>query len=151
VPICLLMVILAACSKDKYQTKPTIRIKDQSRVVPFDSEAIFYINLEFTDKEGDLSSDKDSAIYYKPIMLNTRSVIGGSEYPEAYAAFPDFPDKTKGEIEIRMEQVFFYRQIQNNQGGNDANDTLIFKIAITDRAGNTSDTLTSEPIILLGQ
>lgn len=150
-PLSLFIVLLAACGKDKFETKPTIKVKNQSRVVPFDSEATFFINLEYTDKEGDLSGIRDSSIYYQAFMLNTRSVIGGPNYPLVVASLPEFPEKRKGEIEIRLEQVFFYRQIQANQGGNDANDTLVFKIAIKDKAGNTSDTVTTAPIVLLGQ
>jgi len=29
------------------------------------------------------------------------------------------------------------------------NDTLVFRIAVTDKGGNKSDTLTSEPIVIL--
>lgn len=151
VPLLLLLVTFAACSKDKFETKPTLKVKNQSRVVPADNEAIFSVTLEYTDKEGDLSGIRDSSVYYQPVLLNVRQVLGGSNYPVGYASFPEFPEKRSGEIEIRMERVFYYRPIQSNQGGNDSNDTLVFRIAIKDRAGNVSDTITTEPIILLGE
>jgi hypothetical protein len=50
-----------------------------------------------------------------------------------------------------MDRFAYYKQIQNNQGGDDFNDTLVFRIAIKDKAGNVSDTVTTEPIVLLGQ
>jgi hypothetical protein len=151
VPLFILLVTFAACSKDKFETKPTLTVKNQSRVVPADNEAIFFVNLEFTDKEGDLSGIRDSSIYYQAVLLNVRSVIGGPNYPPAFGSLPEFPEKRSGEIELRLDRFAYYKQIQNNQGGNDANDTIVFRIAVKDRAGNVSDTVTTEPIVLLGQ
>ncbi|MBL7769807.1 MAG: hypothetical protein JNK20_12565 [Flavipsychrobacter sp.] len=151
VPLFILLVTFAACSKDKFETRPTIKIKSQSRVVPADNEAIFSVTLEYTDKEGDLSGIRDSSVYYQAVLQNVRSVLGGSNYSADYPSLPEFPERRSGEIEIRMERVFYYRPIQNNQGGNDSNDTLIFRIAVKDRAGNVSDTITTAPIVLLGQ
>ncbi|WP_290712410.1 hypothetical protein [Flavihumibacter sp. CACIAM 22H1] len=151
VPLLLIVVVVAACGKDNFNTKPSLKLKNQSRVVPADNEAIFFVNVEFADKEGDLSGIRDSSIYFQAFLLNVRSVIGGPNYPPAYASLPEFPDKRKGEIELRLDRFAYYKQIQSNQGGNDANDTLVVKIAIKDKAGNVSDTLTSDPIVLLGQ
>ncbi len=151
VPLSLLLLVIAACGKDNYNTKPSLKLKDQSRVVPADNEAIFSVTLEYTDKEGDLSGVRDSSVYYQAVLQNVRSVVGGPNYPAAFESFPEFPEKRKGEIELRMIRFAYYKQIQNNQGGTDANDTIVFKIAIKDKAGNVSDTLTTEPIVLLGQ
>ncbi|GAB2655139.1 hypothetical protein GCM10027036_05640 [Flavihumibacter cheonanensis] len=151
VPLFILLVTIAACSKDKFETKPTLTVKNQSRVVPADNEAIFFVTLEYTDKEGDLSGVRDSSIYYQAVLQNVRSVIGGPNYPPAFGSLPEFPEKRSGEIELRLDRFAYYKQIQNNQGGNDANDTIVFRIAVKDRAGNVSDTVTTEPIVLLGQ
>lgn len=151
VPLFILLVTFAACSKDKFETKPTLTVKNQSRVVPADNEAIFFVTLEYTDKEGDLSGIRDSSIYYQAVLQNVRSVIGGPNYPPAFGSLPEFPEKRSGEIELRLDRFAYYKQIQNNQGGNDANDTIVFRIAVKDRAGNVSDTVTTEPIVLLGQ
>lgn len=143
---------LVACDKSKLDTRPSISIKSQSRVVPPINEAIFSITLEYADKEGDLSGIRDdSSIYYQGFLQNVRQVVGNPNYLPVFVSFPEFPEKSRGEFVIEMLRSSFYREIQNNQGGNDSNDTLIFKIAIKDRAGNVSDTVTSEPIILLGQ
>ena len=150
-PLFILLVTIAACSKDKFETKPSLKLKSQSRIVPADNEAIFSVTLEYTDKEGDLYGPRDSSVYYQAVLLNVRSVIGGPNYPPAYASLPEFPDKRSGEIEIRMDRFAYYKQIQNNQGGDDFNDTLVFSIVIKDKAGNLSDTVTTEPIVLLGQ
>jgi hypothetical protein len=151
VPLFILLVTIAACSKDKFETKPTLTVKNQSRIVPADNEAIFFVTLEYTDKEGDLSGVRDSSIYYQAVLQNVRSVIGGPNYPPAFGSLPEFPEKRSGEIELRLDRFAYYKQIQNNQGGNDANDTIVFRIAVKDRAGNVSDTVTTEPIVLLGQ
>lgn len=151
VPLILIIVAVAACGKDNFNTKPSLKLKNQSRVVPADNEAVFFVNAEYTDKEGDLSGIRDSSIYFQAVLLNVRSVIGGPNYPAAYASLPEFPDKRSGEIELRLDRFAYYKQIQANQGGTDANDTIVIRIAIKDKAGNVSDTLTSDPIVLLGQ
>ena len=147
--LCLALLVFA-CSKDNVETKPSLRVKSTNTDVVVPGSALV-VTLGFTDKEGDLSGPRDSSVYYQAVLLNVRSVIGGPNYPAAYASLPEFPDKRSGEIEIRMDRFAYYKQIQNNQGGNDFNDTLVFRIAIKDKAGNVSDTVTTEPIVLLGQ
>ena len=47
------MAFLIACNKDKFQTKPQLRIKSVNQTtVPVNGSAIF--RIEFTDKEGDV-------------------------------------------------------------------------------------------------
>ena len=151
VPALLILTVCYACSKDKYRTKPSLEVVDQTSIVAPDNEATFYIKLKFTDKEGDLSGVRDSSVFYQAQLLNVRTVVGGPNYPAVYESMPEFPEKKSGEIELRMIRFNYYKEINTNQGGNDKNDTLIFRIAVKDKGGNVSDTVTSAPIILLGQ
>ncbi|GAO43414.1 hypothetical protein FPE01S_02_05190 [Flavihumibacter petaseus NBRC 106054] len=141
---------ISACGKDKFETKPTLELKSQSSVVPFDPEIAFSITMKFTDKEGDLSGLRDSSIVYFPVWLNVREPQ--FPYPVAYSTLPEFPDNKSGEIELRLSQLDYYRDFLQTQPPDvDKNDTIQFKVVVKDKAGNVSDTLTTNPIVLLGQ
>ncbi|ULQ53530.1 hypothetical protein [Flavihumibacter fluvii] len=150
-PILLLLASFSACQKNSYQTRPSLKLIDQSSVVPADNDAQFLIKLEFTDKEGDLPDAADSSVVYTAVALNVRKLDGGNEYPFEYTRLPDFPDKTSGELEIRPFRRNYYRAVTNPGPDEDSNDTIVMKILIKDRAGNASDTLTTGPIVLLGE
>lgn len=153
-PVFVLLVLITACEKSSFKAKPQLKMVSQSSVVPFSTDAIFSITCKFTDKEGDLSGASDSSLIYTAKALNKRRIDYGSfdtSYAVVYTKLPDFPDKTSGEIEIQFQQPNYYRPIKNQDPGTDGNDTLVFKVLVKDRAGNISDTLTSGPIVLLGQ
>jgi hypothetical protein len=142
----LALVLFVACSKDKYQDKPTIEIKsvDPSQV-PLNSP--LQMVLSFTDKQGDL----DSVFLYK-VRLNSKVK------PVKPANFfnyklPTFPEKSKGEIKITMDYNLdlVAAVTPNTQVGapNDKEpDTLAFKIIVKDKAGNFSDTTVTDPIVV---
>ncbi len=136
-----IIFILAACGKDSFQTKPQIKIKSfNGNVLPVGSELI--MNLEFTDKEGDLGEGK---LVYIPRRLNRRplpqSVPG---YDSVVNILPDFPNKSKGEMEIRLNYNFLHKSDIEN-------DTIHFRFVAVDRAGNKSDTLVSDRFVILRQ
>src|SRR5687768_5025356 len=90
--------IFVACSKDSFETKPKIDIKSATpKVVPQNGSMI--INLDFTDKEGDLE-----AVYIWKTRLNkiVRPTVRDSISP----AIPDFPKNQKGEIELNLDYQF---------------------------------------------
>ena len=149
--ILFLSALVAACDKNSFQTKPSLTLEDQSTGVPADNEAIFMIRLKYTDKEGDLGRASDSSLVYTAKALNVRKLVGGSDYPFEYTRLPDFPDKTSGEIEIRALRLNYYKDLVNPGTDQDKNDTIVMKIVVKDRAGNTSDTLTTGPIVLFGE
>lgn len=144
----LVLVVLVACNKDKYQTKPQISIKSVGAdVVPVNSG--LNIVLSFTDKEGDISD----SLYIKKIRLN-KTVVATLRDSLKYK-IPDFPDYSKGEINLQLDY-------QNNlisainpppiQGSNPSKpqpDTLLFQIWIHDKAGHVSDTVTSKQVVIL--
>jgi hypothetical protein len=146
VPILSTVIIIAACSKNKYNTRPSLEVVDESSVVPRDGQ--IFVRLNFTDKEGDVARD---SIYYQPELLNVRRPVGPREYAGVKDPLPDFPDKTKGEIELRLDHFLYYKEIADNRPGVDKNDTLIIRFVLKDRAGNVSDTAVSGQIVLLDQ
>jgi hypothetical protein len=142
------LLVVMACNKDKYQTKPQISIKSTSTdVVPANSGLT--IVLSYTDKEGDISD----SLYIKKVRLN-KTVVPTLRDSLKYK-IPDFPDYSKGEITLALDY-------QNNLvsainpppivGSNPSKpqpDTLLFKFWIRDKAGHVSDTVTTDPITII--
>jgi hypothetical protein len=144
----LALILFIACSKDKFQDTPSVEIKS---INPTQVQAIsgsyMEIDLEFTDKQGDL----DSVILYK-LRLNSRVKPLVNANTLAYK-LPDFPDKSKGEIKVTLQQAteLIAAVTPNVQLGapNDKEpDTIVFKIVVKDKAGNVSDTTTTEQLVI---
>ena len=142
--ICLIAIL--ACSKDKFETKPQLKfISKNTNIVGINSN--LRIVLEFTDKEGDVN---DSLLVVRQ-RLNRRGPVTmpASPYP-----IPKFPATKKGEFEVTLEYQFGLifglsplRIIGSNPAQNEP-DTLNLKFVARDKAGNKSDTLTVENIIV---
>lgn len=147
--LCLLFVIAIGCGKDKFQTKPTISIKSLSAdFIPLNGSLV--VTLECTDKEGDV---QDSVILIKR-RLNKR-VVATIRDTLRYK-FPVFPSTPRTEILLTLD----YQSILSAQnppfipGSNPAQrelDTLQLKFAVKDKAGNVSDTITSEQVRVFRQ
>ena len=145
---CFVLVVLFACSKDKYQTAPQISIKSISNtVVPVNGGTT--ITLSYTDKEGDIS---DSLFFVKKRLNQT--VVKTTRDTIAYK-IPDFPNYDKGEIDMALTYIFDLQSAETPppiQGSNPSvpqPDTLVLKIWIHDKAGHTSDTVTTGQIVVI--
>jgi len=141
-----LVITTVACNKDRFQTKPTIRLKSISDFVPLNGN--FQLTLECTDKEGDV---QDSLIIIKK-RLNKR-VVATLRDTIRYK-FPIFPKNTRTEVQALVE----YQHILSADsppfipGANPPRrepDTLILRLAVRDMAGNTSDTIDSPVIYII--
>ena len=143
------IIIAVACNKDKFQTKPTIKIKSlNTEYVPLNGKLI--IKLECTDKEGDV---QDSVIIIKR-RLNRR-VVPTLRDTIRYK-FPDFPNTPRTEViaTLDYQTILSAQNPPNIPGSNPPQkelDTLILKMAVRDRAGHISDTITSNQIIVFRQ
>ncbi|MFZ1264201.1 MAG: hypothetical protein WAT34_11905 [Chitinophagaceae bacterium] len=143
------VVAVLACNKDKFLTKPTIKIKSiNSDFIPLNGTLL--LSLECTDKEGDV---RDSVIIIKQRQnLRVRPTIRDTiRFP-----FPVFPVNTRTEIQVSLD----YQNILSASnppfipGSNPPQrelDTLILRLAVRDKAGNTSDTINSPRIIVFRQ
>ncbi len=146
----LLIVALAACNKDKFQTKPQIKIKSQSSEV-VGPNTFLRVVLEFTDKEGDL--ELDSAIVLRKQRLNKR-VVTPTLRDVVYLELPQFPNNNLGEIELDLDYQNHLISAQtppNIPGTNPQrkeSDTLRLKFVLKDKAGNVSDTAETNVIVL---
>ena len=144
----IVLVVLLACNKDKYQTKPQISLKSTSTNVVAANSGLQVV-LSFTDKEGDISD----TLYIKKLRLN-KTVVATLRDSLKYK-IPDFPNYSKGEIDLALDY-------QNNlisainpppiPGSNPTQlqpDTILLKFWIHDKAGHVSDTVTTGQITVI--
>jgi hypothetical protein len=142
----LVIALLIACGKDKFQTKPQLRIKSVNQTtVPVNGSAIF--RIEFTDKEGDVID----SFFVRRLRLNNRVVPTVRD--SFWSLIPDFPKAQKGDIVLTLTYQNAISAINPpNQLGvvppRKESDTLIFKFLAIDHAGNRSDTVVSDRIIV---
>lgn len=134
----LIVFVVFACNKDKFQTKPRIEIKDYNSKEIHENQSLV-IRMNYFDKEGDLGQAPITGIINR---INLLPVSPGLDKADTIrSALPVFPDKDNGEISFRLEYGFLKESIIEN-------DTLVFKFTVTDRAGNSSDTITSDKVII---
>lgn len=142
-----LVFTFIACNKDKFQTKPTISIKSiNTEVVP--QNGTFIITLECTDKEGDV---EDSLILIKK-RLNRRVVTTVRD--TLRFKIPTFPANSRTEIQavLDYQNILSALNPPNIPGSNPLQrelDTLVLRMAVRDKAGNTSDTVESRQIYVI--
>lgn len=139
-----LIILLVACGKDKFETKPKLEIKDYSTKELFQGQDL-RIRLNYFDKEGDLG---DGAIVAIRRRLNALPLgLGDADLPDTFPnqnnpiPLPEFPDRETGEIRFQLNWDRLKESFTQN-------DTVIFRFAVADKAGNKSDTIESEQIVI---
>jgi hypothetical protein len=136
-----LTTLLIACGKDKFETKPKLEIKDYSSKEIFQGQTLT-IRLNYFDKEGDLGGAPVIGILKR---LNILPLPPGQDKVDTFLNnLPKFPKKDNGEITFQLGYNFLNEGIPPNG----ENDTLVFRFAVTDLAGNKSDTITTDQIVI---
>ncbi|MEO5594695.1 MAG: hypothetical protein ABIR15_10405 [Chitinophagaceae bacterium] len=142
------LIVLLACNKDKFQTKPQIQLKSISAtVVPINGD--LNITLTYTDKEGDISD----TLFIKKERLN-KTVVATIRDSIKYK-IPDFPNYDKGEIglaldyENNLKSAITPPPIPGSNPSKPQPDTLNIKIWIHDKAGNVSDTVSTGQVVII--
>jgi hypothetical protein len=131
---------LLACDKDKFETKPHIEIESyNTKELPPNANLV--MNLNFTDKEGDLGNGQFT---YIPVRINRRRLPQDQDYVPIPLPIPEFNDHNKGEFELKIEWKFLHKSDREN-------DTINFKFVAVDREVNSSDTVTSDQVVILRQ
>ena len=153
----MLIVAAASCSKDKFNTKPGLKLKEtRGNYIPYDPDGTTNYTvqfvLEYTDAEGDIAN----------VPLAIRKISSSApddECPFNSGREPFFTDSTsfllpadvpasanqKGEIIITISNEFdLVRPISCN--GTDTLEEATYKFWFKDQAGNVSDTVTTGPI-----
>jgi hypothetical protein len=137
--------LFVSCSKGKFETKPRLEIKSyNTKVVPLHGQLVIHVN--FFDKEGDLGGGDFFAARYR---LNIRPLTGSDvnladtlDAAHGYTV-PVFPATDQGSIDLTFDHDSFLKESVFE------NDTIYFRIAVTDKAGHKSDTVSTDPIVIL--
>ena len=66
----------------------------------------------------------------------------GHPNPNNPTALPDFPPTDQGELTFQLD----YNSLKES---NFENDTVIFRFVVTDKAGNTSDTIQTDQLVII--
>ncbi|MFT3946181.1 MAG: hypothetical protein QM763_04330 [Agriterribacter sp.] len=139
---------IVSCGKDKFNSKPTLTLKETSgNYVPLGNYAVKF-TLEYTDAEGDIGGQplcvqKLSSSYpcvnsnYDPTYIDT-----AGQFFVIPATLPESSNQ-KGEIVVTLSDILLNR-IRCTE--DDTLEDATFKFWFKDRAGNVSDTVTS-PVI----
>ncbi len=140
--VALIACAVVACSKDKFKTQPQIEIKSYNTKVVAPSQNLV-ITLHFTDKQGDISNGE---FVFFPVRTNLKPPPPNTTtYDDSVSRpIPQFPDNTQGEIQFTLP--YSYLHISSSE-----NDSLYLKFTAVDRAGNKSDTIQSDNIVVLYQ
>jgi hypothetical protein len=138
VPLSILLAfVLVACGKDKFETKPRIEIKSYSSKEIHQGESL-RIRLNYYDKEGDLDEGTFTAIRDRLNQLP----LGPVDLADSFGSLlPKFPPKDQGEINFQIE----YGRLKESTI---ENDTMVFRFYASDKAGNKTDTITSDKIVV---
>jgi len=149
--VSILTILMTACNKDQFTTKPQLEFDNvNTNVVAVGSD--FIITLKYRDKEGDIQD----SIYVERHAVNCTDTLRA-----LYAIPSNVPKIKNGEGEIVISYSYggdfpAFELIGDPVCGlNDppdapkVNDTCIYRFALSDRAGNTSDTISSPPIVIL--
>ncbi|MCS3798829.1 hypothetical protein [Niastella sp. OAS944] len=141
------IVLFVACSKDKFETKPTLTIKSFSpNPVPENSPLV--IELEYTDKEGDIASG-DSALFVRRYRINQKKVAITLRDSFWMPLPDDVPKKTKGTIRLTFQyQADVVSASDPGSGTDKAPDSLIYRFAVRDKAQHVSDTVESGILVV---
>ena len=135
---------LVACTKDKYTTKPQLKYKSVNTRVLNRNQTLTF-SLEVTDLQGDLQD----SLWIQEIVRNCPAGGGTSRYK-----IPDFTavKNFKGDVEICYSYglnlgcpAIIEPRCQNR------NDSATYRFWIQDKAKNTSDTITSDEVVIVQQ
>ena len=142
-PVAGLMLILSmglfACNKGKFKTNPSLEITGYKEKTVTRTGSLI-INLRFTDKQGDLPN---GAFVYIPIRLNARPLPPLiPNYDSVKLVVPTFPDNSDGTFQLNLPWINIHKSDIEN-------DTIKMRFVVVDRAGNKSDTVNSDQLVIL--
>ncbi len=150
--ICFIVIVIAGCGKDKFDTRPSLKFKSISSYnIP--RGALFEIRLEYTDAEGDLDVSDSSLIINRTVA---RCASATANFKTN--ALPPIPatKNSSGEIVIRYENGT-QNHTSEGYGSYTASlcntvaniDTTTFRFYIRDKAKHVSDTIVIDRPVLI--
>jgi hypothetical protein len=128
--LCGSLLVLAACNKDKFQTKPQIdSVKAEGNFVPL--SGTLGVTMKYTDKEGDVDS-----FYVIRQRLNQKGPV-----TTRLAYKVPVKNETQGDISLTLSyQSDLILNLPILGGTVKESDTLRLSFILKDKAGNRSDT-----------
>lgn len=140
------MALLAGCNKDKFETKPQITLKEiGDRNVPY--LGTLRVVLNFTDKQGDV----DDTLFVRRYRTNLRTTATVRD--SLKIKVPEFPDRNQGDLvlDLTYQNYLISAAAPPNcptcPNGKEP-DSLTYKFVLKDKAGNYSDTLVVDGIVV---
>jgi hypothetical protein len=142
IPALLITATLAivSCSKSGSGSKPTLKLQSINTTVQVGGNlnALF----SFSTSSADLSQGTFVAIRNR---LNQIPLPPGTQNTDTLTGVvPQFPSVTKGQFQYSLPYSYLHESDVEN-------DTIVFKFAVVDPAGISSDTLTTPQIVVLFQ
>jgi hypothetical protein len=141
----LVVSLLAACSKDKYQTRPQLKFKNSNTKVLKQNEFLTF-TLEVTDAEGDIQD----SMWIEQIVRNCANRTFKTK-----VKMPDFTATKNIKAEIELNYVYGSLDPNNpkfvpiTHSACRTNDSTIFRFYLKDKANNMSDTAVSHEVVLI--
>lgn len=136
--VLILCLLLFACSKNKPNAHLQIEVASYNTKVIAPQQDLV-IQLKFTDKDGDISGGK---FVYLPIHTNRRPLPPDLVLAPVASTIPQFPNATSGFLQLKLPWNYLNRSPVEN-------DTFYFRFVAVDRAGNNSDTVNSDRVVVL--
>lgn len=144
----ILVFAVTSCGKDRFESKPRLTLKSQSAsVVP--AQGNLRLIFEFEDKEGDVND----TLFFKKERTNIRKEATVRD--SLRLAIPDFPKTQVGEIILDLDyDDYLISAIQaprENPGElpeRYESDSLVLKFVLKDKAGNKSDTVRIDNLVI---
>lgn len=153
----LLIGVLLSCTKPpEYPNEPVIEfvsLSKPSMVQGNVNNDFVYVKISFTDGDGDIgdNTNNSATVYYR----NT-SVQNSQALPSGVPFVPEqgVGNGISGEMDIRISTsccVYASGLSDCSPSTVEPIDTVIYEITLSDRAGNISNAVLTDPIILLCQ
>lgn len=140
-------LLLSACSKDKYETKPTVKIESFGPdVVNFGD--VMQLVATVTDNEGDL---QDSVIFVRNRYEGNMRISSDSAFTTDLEKL-GVPNRRKIELQFLLpygREVGNIQQFQNQERGIDR--SFAIGVIVFDKAGNKSEYVESNKVLLKKQ
>lgn len=140
--------ILAGCNKDRYQTKPQLKLKDLkvgTITTANGTGSAVEIVFEVTDKEGDV----EDSIFIQKVDAARIPCPGNSILSNLNYRIPDYPNTSNQKVIFKIRFATVNVNDYALLGGPSCpprKDTSYFRFVVKDKAGNKSDTLKTDAI-----
>ena len=148
------LMIIGACTKDKFSTKPSLRFESINKTEFLPGEDVM-IKFKLTDKEGDFLDDANNPGFKKPYLFVKRvSFVCPNDVDTSVQNYEIPAFRSRKDLDADLDINFSYNIINGQYpiiGGcyNTKPDSTYFQLWIKDEAGNVSDTVNSATFKLL--